>query len=222
MEVRCSVVQVTKDYMEWYALLSLIYSYDTALTLLEKGEEPDWQSAKLDLGLEVTEALLSEDGRKRAVINQYFGKELDGQYIKEQIEHKYPEYSHQMSVIGKIACFSESYDMMPKVRQVGLAISMKTRKLNQNYTRFANNWLYVFAPSLFTQDDIHAVCQICQENNQAYAIQFDKVFFNVNDKVFVVSITGTVEQILDLEDFLARLKKEAQEKASNQKIFINN
>ena len=206
-------MQVTKDYMEWYALLSLIYSYDTALTLLEKGEEPDWQSAKLDLGLEVTEALLPEDGRKRAVINQYFGKGLDGQYIKEQIEHKYPEYSHQMSVIGKTACFSESYDMMPKVRQVGLAISMKTRKLNQNYTRFANNWLYVFAPSLFTQDDIQAVCQICQGNNQAYAIQFDKVFLNVNDKVFVVSITGTVRANFRFGRFFSQIEKRSTRKS---------
>lgn len=46
------------------------------------GEGSDWQSIALDIGMEVTEALEPNDGRKHSGINQYSGKCLSGQYIK--------------------------------------------------------------------------------------------------------------------------------------------
>lgn len=35
-------MKVTKEYMEQYAKLSLVYCYDERLSVLQKGEEPDW------------------------------------------------------------------------------------------------------------------------------------------------------------------------------------
>lgn len=131
--------KVTKEYMEQYARLSLIYCYDQRLFLLQDREEPDWQSVKLDIGMEVTEALESNDGWKRSVINKYFGRGLSGQYIKEQFREKHPEFDSQLEVVNNIACFSDSYDMKSKIQQVCLAIITKVEKLNSHYTVFKQN-----------------------------------------------------------------------------------
>ncbi len=58
-------MKVSKKYMEMYALLSLVYCYDKSLSVLKEGEKPDWQSHDLNIGLEITEALEKNDGRKR-------------------------------------------------------------------------------------------------------------------------------------------------------------
>lgn len=85
-------MKVTKEYMEWYAVLSLVYCYEKNLHMFFdcKGEEPDWQSEKLDIGMEVTEALEPEEGRKRSVINRHFGKNQEGDIVKQQIKKVTP------------------------------------------------------------------------------------------------------------------------------------
>lgn len=205
--------KVTKEYIEWYALLSLIYCYDENLTALQKGEEPDWQSKDLDIGLEVTEALKSEDGRIRSVINKYFGRGLDGSFVKDQIENGYLEYSHRIEVVGNIACFSCSGDMVPKIQQVIATVITKTEKLNDYYRQFGNNWLYVFAPDFFVTSDIPGVYEACQQQTSQYIIQFDKVFINAQDRIFVLNPEGLEDEISISNDCLSRLKKEALEKS---------
>ena len=50
---------------------------------LRDGGKLDWKNIELDIGMEVTEALELNDGRKHSVINQYFGKNLSGKDIKK-------------------------------------------------------------------------------------------------------------------------------------------
>lgn len=208
-------MKVIKEYIEWYALLSLIYCYDENLSPLKdsKVEEPDWQSEALDIGLEVTEALESDDGRKRSVINNYFGKGLDGNIIKNHVEKEYPEYSHFVNVVGNTACFSLYCDMIPKIEQVVAAIVSKTAKLNEHYKKYKNNWLYVFAPDLFADFDIPYVFNAYRERTSQYHIQFDKIFINAHDCIFILTLEGLNDQILISDSNLKRLKKDAMEYA---------
>lgn len=197
--------------MEQYARLSLIYCYDKKLSLLQKGEEPDWQSPELGIGMEVTEALHPDDGRKRAVINRYFGKGLDGQAIKDQFREKYPEYSQQLHVVGNIACFSDPFDMQLKIQQVCSAIITKSKKLNDNYSKFQQNWLYVFVPELFVDRDIPVVFQAYKETTIIKEFLFyNKIFLNACDFIFVLNPEGVECKMRVSEDNLQRLKLEAQ------------
>lgn len=50
---------------------------------MRDGGKLDWKNIELDIGMEVTEALELNDGRKHSVINQYFGKNLSGKDIKK-------------------------------------------------------------------------------------------------------------------------------------------
>ena len=203
--------------MEQYARLSLIYCYDQRLFLLQDREEPDWQSVKLDIGMEVTEALEPDDGRKRSVINKYFGKGLSGQYIKEQFREKHPEYESQLKVVGDVACFSDFYDMKSKIQQVCSAIVAKNEKLNSHYTIFKQNWLHIFAPDLFAESDIPEVFQTYQESAAHNPITFDKIFLNTYRTIFVLNPSGLECEISVSDDCLKRLKAEAQLRAEEKK-----
>lgn len=197
--------------MERYARLSLIYCFDKSLSLLQKGEEPDWQSTQLGIGLEVTEALSPQDGRKRNAINQYFGKGMNGHDIKQQFDKKYPEYAHHLRVIENTACFSDFYDMHPKIQQICSTIQNKTVKLNGNYKKFKENWLYVFAPDLFDDTDISQVLQAYQKTSETNVLTYDKLFLNAQQWLFVLQPDGLKNKILLSEQTLIRLKREAQQ-----------
>ena len=190
---------ITKEYMERYALLSLICCYDKDLSALMKSEKPDWQSRGLDIGLEVTEALSCDDGRKRFVLSKYFCKGLDGNYIKDQIGQNYSEYSSNIDVSGNVACYSEIYDMDDIIRQVIESINQKTKKLNGHYTIFKNNWLYVFAPDLFCDIDIPVICKGYKEIIPKYKIIFDKLFINARNSIFVLN-SEKLENTISLSD----------------------
>lgn len=180
-------MMITNEYMERYALLSLVCCYDKDLSSLIKSEKPDWQSRELDIGMEVTEALSFDDGRKRFVLSKYFCKGLDGNYVKDQIGQNYPEYYSNIDVSGNVACYSEIYDMNDKIRQVIESINQKTKKLNRHYTIFKNNWLYVFAPNLFCDIDIPAICEGYQESVSKNKNIFDKLFIYARDSIFVLN-----------------------------------
>lgn len=203
--------------MEQYACLSLIYCYDKRLSLLEDGEEPDWQSTELDIGMEVTEALEPDDGRKRSVVNQYFGKGLPGQFIKEQFREKHPEYDSQLKVLDNVACFYDFYDMKSKIQQVCSAITEKTAKLNRHYSKFSQNWLYIFVPSLFLESDLPEILQTYYESTAHSPITFDKVFLNALNSIFVLNPNGLECDIPVSDDCLKRLKAEAQLRVEEKK-----
>lgn len=203
--------------MEHYARLSLIYCYDEKLSLLQDGEEPDWQSTELDIGMEVTEALEPNEGRKRSVINQYFGRGLSGQYIKEQFRKKYPEYDSQLKVVDNVACFSDNGDMKLKIQQVCSAIVKKSQKLNSRYTRFGQNWLYIFVPDLFVEFDLPEILRTYREIAAQNSIMFDKVFLNACQIIFVLNPNGLEYKIPVSDDCLKQLKEESQLRAKSQK-----
>lgn len=206
---------VTKDYMEWYALLSLIYCYDNNLSALLdcKNEEPDWQSIELGIGIEVTEAMGNEDGRKRAVINRYFGKELDGKAIKSEIDTNYPEYSQQFGVEEGRAYFFEFHDTELTIQHILHTILIKTEKLNDHYRHFANNWLYVYLPQSLENSDILKIYQDYQATACQGLLKFDKIFFNMYDKILVLNQKKIECSVPISNEYLEEMKRQAQEKA---------
>ncbi len=206
-------MKITKKYMEWYALLSLIYCYDENLKFLENSEKPDWQNKHLDIGLEVTEVLNKADGRERAVVNRYFGKGLDGQYIKKEIENHYPEYSSNIIVSEGRVCHIKSLGSSKHIiDKVILTIDKKAKKLNECYVKFKNNWLYVFAPDVFT-DDIQDICREYVKLKIKHEVYFDKIFLFVDNLIFVLGFNGIENKIQLPHEYLKKLKLEALKKA---------
>lgn len=175
-----------------------------------KSEKPDWQSKDLNIGLEVTEALISESGRKRSIINHYFGIGSDVDFIKGQIEDKYPEYANDFLVINGAAAFSEMCDMQSKIEKVIESIEVKFKKINDHYMQFKDNWLYVFGPSMLCEKDIRVIYDNYKEFIAKYKITFNKIFINSLDSIFILNHEG-LENIISVSDeCLKKLKIDSE------------
>ena len=62
-----------KLYNEIYAIVSLKYLWKEYQPCFVKSESPDWINNEMDLGLEVTQALLPDDGKTESFIDKYLG-----------------------------------------------------------------------------------------------------------------------------------------------------
>ena len=59
---------------EIYAALSLEYVWPEYRPAFRTSESPDWVNPAMELGLEVSQALMPEDGQTESFIEQYLGK----------------------------------------------------------------------------------------------------------------------------------------------------
>lgn len=205
----------SKQYYEKYALLSLIYCYNSKLSVLLdcKGESPDWQSYELGIGLEVVRAISEEEGELDSITNQLFGHGLSGEYIKKEVEKRFPKYVKNFEVVRNIACVSEDISFENNCIKAINSIIKKTNKLNNEYTVFNNNWLYMFANLWADAFNIEGLIDIYNELifKLKFKRRFNKIFINDLDCIYVIEPNGCFTK-LDLDsDMLARLKREASE-----------
>lgn len=180
-----------KEYFEEYALLSLEKCYDTAFshTNFKKDESPDWQSEELETGIEVSRALSKEEGERQFIVNEYFGRGLGGELIRKAVQKRFSKHGDLIKVIDNTAyvtnevnSFSEKYGAIED------RIIEKTKKLNDNYRLFKNNYLYVFANTgLLAEWDIEFIFNRIKDKLDSYSKQFDKVFIYSYDKIWVYS-----------------------------------
>ena len=205
-----------KKYFEKYAILSLSNCYDKQLFELmkfdnEKIESPDFQSAKLDIGIEVTEAITTKQGNHRYIINQYFGQGLRGEEIKEAAEKRFLKIVGRISVYDGHAIYSEHdglSDFRGKIKLVIEKIMKKTEKLNRIYKQFGRNWIYVYSHEVFEPSDID---QIVNGIRHDHPLDFDKVFINCIDRLYVISNYSKIEIIEVENETLRQIKKAAFE-----------
>ena len=68
-----NTVAYEKLLNEIYAVVSLKYLWKEYRPYFIKSESPDWINETMDLGLEVSQALLPGDGQEESFIEQYLG-----------------------------------------------------------------------------------------------------------------------------------------------------
>lgn len=197
-----------KEYFEKYALLSLVYCYDDKLHSMKKHERPDWIDENRSIGLEVTRALSPKDGEINSIINRYFGK---GYSPEEIINKANRELKCNKDMFKSADGFSyvEKNVNYSDVKQLIIdTINTKISKLNSHYDKFNKNWLYVFADnSLLDDGNIEEI--ILKINNIGDNNNFDKIFINIIDKIYVIE--DNLYSKIDVTDSeLARIKKESK------------
>ena len=73
-----------KLFNELYAVVMLKYFWKPYVADFIKEESPDWVSHTLDLGMEVSQALLQQDGEAQKFIELYLGKRAGKKFPKVQ------------------------------------------------------------------------------------------------------------------------------------------
>lgn len=193
--------------------------YDDRLKKLQHTDKPDFQSEELSIDVEVTRAIDSNEGHRQAITNKYFGKGYTPDYIIKTAKNE-KHFGNIFKTIGS-TCYTETIvDLKDVVDNIVASVNKKTDKLNMLYTTFNNNWLYVFSgTSLLRESDITKIISLFFNNKKR---NFDKIFINAMDKVYVVDSLSNLSSFEINDDQLKKLKKEAVNNTIAKGIKMDN
>jgi hypothetical protein len=204
----------SKKYYENYAKLTLAYIYDKKLINLEvEGkEEPDMQNEDLSLGIEVTRAINENIGVAASIINDYFGKNLSYDDLEKIVEEK-KKFEGELFEIDKdtkgISYLKGMYDTNLSIELIKEAIFKKIERLNENYTIFKTNGLYIYAQILPV--DKNKIKNLLENINNygEYKYYFDIYFINCIDELIVYDCSKKTLKIFDISDeVMKKIEKE--------------
>ena len=189
---------------EIYAAVSLKYLWKEYRPYFIKSESPDWINESMDLGLEVSQALLPHDGQEESFIEKYLG------CLKEELPpvafEKYGErlnfYNGRFWAILPQQDVEQDYLSKAKYR-----FDRKLEKLNTNYVEKKYNGLYLFLhPSDEMDIDAEALFAYMRQRQEKTEKCFDWVFLNCQKTIYVCDFAlNTIEPIVlpkNAENFL--------------------
>ena len=189
---------------EIYAAVSLKYLWKEYRPCFIKSESPDWINETMDFGLEVSQALLPDDGQEESFIEQYLGclkDELPPQAFEKYGDRLY-FYNGRFWAILPDRAVQQDYLSKAKYR-----FDRKLEKLNTNYVQKRYNGLYLFLHPTDENDiDAGALFEYMRFTQEQKPKRFDWVFLNCVKTIYVCDYrTNTIEPIVlpkNAENFL--------------------
>lgn len=189
---------------EIYAAVSLKYLWTEYKPCFVKSESPDWINETMELGLEVSQALLPEDGQEESFIDKYLGcrKEELPSLILQKYGERLHFYNGRFWAILPDAQLSQDYITKAKYR-----FERKLEKLNDNYRHRRYNGLYLFLhPADENAIDVEKLFEYMRYRQEDKPYRFDWVFLNCVKTIYVCNyMKNVVEPIIlpqNAENFL--------------------
>lgn len=184
------MVEFEKLYNEIFAMLSLKYFWRDYSDSYKKGESPDWYNVGASVGIEVTQAIMQEDGEAQSIVNQYLGRKTEE--IPEEILQRYSGrtyfYNDRLWAIMPEAGKEEKLTACEKALY---RFGKKLERLNTNYTEFNTNALYLYLhESNIKDDEIKCFIRAAEEMQKGCIRKFDVVFLNCVNTLRVVDMGG--------------------------------
>ena len=198
------IVAYEKLLNEIYAAVSLKYLWKEYRPCFIKSESPDWINETMDFGLEVSQALLPDDGQEESFIEQYLGclqEELPPQAF-DKYGNRLNFYNGRFWAILPDRAVQQDYLSKAKYR-----FDRKLEKLNTNYVQKRLNGLYLFLHPTDENDiDAGALFEYMRFTQEKKQKRFDRVFLNCVKTIYVCNYeTDTIEPIVlpkNAENFL--------------------
>lgn len=193
-----------KLYNEIYAVVSLKYLWAEYKPNFIKSESPDWINEAMDLGLEVSQALLPEDGQDESYIDKFLGctkEELPAQFTERYKDRLY-FYNERFWAILPDPVVQQDYIAKAKYR-----FDRKLEKLNTNYLHKKYNGLYLYLHTT-GEDAVDAgqLFEYMRFRQEKLPRRFDWVFLNCVRTIYVCNYgKNTIEPIIlpkNAENFL--------------------
>lgn len=168
---------------EIYAALSLEYLWPEYRPSFVKSESPDWVNDSMEMGLEVSQALLPEDGQAESFLEKYLGCLRSD--LPESAFSRYGErlyfYNDRFWAILPVDGQEQDCQYKAKYR-----FDRKLEKLNRNYRRCRRNALYLFLhPEKQTRVDVVDLFSYMKERQETFEVRFDWVFLHCTNVIFV-------------------------------------
>ena len=172
-----------KLYNEIYAIVSLKYLWKEYKVGFVKNESPDWINEEMNLGLEVTQALLPDDGKTESFIDKYLG------CLKEELPIAAIEfYGDRLHFYnGRFwAVLDDEREPQDYLLKVQFRFDRKLEKLNINYARMKNNGIYIYVhPAKNEKVDAKKLYHYMKKEQSKKKYGFKWVFLNCIDKIYV-------------------------------------
>lgn len=185
-----------KLYNEIYAIVSLKYLWKEYQPCFVKSESPDWINNEMDLGLEVTQALLPDDGKTESFIDKYLGCR------KEELPYAAIEfYGNRLHFYnGRFwAVLDDEREPQDYLEKVQFRFDRKLEKLNINYTHMANNGIYIYVhPAKNERVDAKKLFHYMKKEQAKKEHGFKWVFLNCIDKIYVFNFEKDSIERIDL------------------------
>ena len=189
---------------EIYAVVSLKFLWKEYQPTFIKSESPDWINETMNLGLEVSQALLPDDGQTKNFIEQYLGcrrEELPPAAF-ERYGERLNFYNDRFWAVLPDDITNQDYLYKAKYR-----FDKKLEKLNTNYRQKRYNGLYLFLhPMDENTIDAKHLFEYMEQRQKECAQHFDWVFLNCRKIIYVCNfLDSTIESIIlppNAESFL--------------------
>lgn len=194
---------------EIYAVVSLKYLWREYQPSFIKSESPDWINETMDFGLEVSQALLPDDGQTKSFIDQYLG------CLKEELPPSAVErYGGRLNFYnGRFwAVLPDDMEHQDYLYKAQYRFDKKLEKLNTSYQQRRHNGLYLFLhPTDESAIDVNHLFQYMGERQEQCAQHFDWVFLNCEKVIYVCNyIENTIEPIVLPQNSADFLNTEAE------------
>lgn len=168
---------------EIYAVVSLKYLWKEYRPCFVKSESPDWVNENMELGIEVSQALMPDDGQTESFIENYLGclkEELPASAIE-----RYGERLHFYN--GRFwAILPEAGKQQDDLYKAKYRFERKLEKLNTNYRQMRYNGLYLFLhPTKDSNLDMEYLYTYMKERQQHTRRSFDWIFLNCGKSIYV-------------------------------------
>lgn len=180
---------------EIYAALSLKYLWPEYKPHFIKSESPDWINEQMDLGLEVSQALLPDDGQMESFIEKFLGKKKEE--LPPEALARYGERLHFYN--GRFwAVLPDEQTEQDYVMKAKFRFDRKLEKLNTNYQCRKYNGLYLFLHPTKEKDiDAGQLYEYMEHRQKQERRRFDWVFLNCIEIIYVCNhIKNRVEKIV--------------------------
>ncbi len=191
---------------EIYAAISLKYLWVDYKPSFVKSESPDWINETMDLGLEVSQALLPDDGQAESFIEQYLGRRKEE--LPAAAFARYGERLHFYN--GRFwAILPDNERHQDYLAKAKYRFERKLEKLNTNYRHCSHNGLYLFLHPMDENDmemDGGRLFEYMKHRQEKERVRFDWVFLNCVKVIYVCDYgKNTIEPIVlpkNAENFL--------------------
>ena len=198
------MVAYEKLLNEIYAVVSLKYLWKEYQPYFIKSESPDWINETMDFGLEVSQALLPNDGQEESFIEQYLG------CLKEELpSHAFEKYGDRLNFYnGRFwAILPDQAVQQDYLSKAKYRFDRKLEKLNTNYVHKRYNGLYLYLHPTDENDiDAGALFEYMRYTQETKKKRFDRVFLNCVKTIYVCNYeSNTIKPIVlpqNAENFL--------------------
>ncbi len=192
---------------EIYAAISLKYLWPEYQPGFVKSESPDWVNESMGLGLEVSQALLPDDGQTENFIESFLSCRKED--LPPSAFERYGSRLHFYN--GRFwAVLPEEGKQEDTLYKARYRFDRKLEKLNTSYRRCRQNGLYLFLhPAEGKSAGEEELFVYMKERQSREKVPFDWVFLNsgkeiavcdyLHSRMFPIRLPKNAENFLNLE-----------------------